>query len=433
MKHLKKLSLFLIFIYFLPIVQSLEYNQYSEPAFSIDGKTLIKSINFCFEHDGEILCRKVGDFQDDIFGISCDYTMFVRKEDVIHYYFKSELNESGKICPLVLNLDTWPQKIITDDFESWLVEEPKVFEKFPFILSGNNRSLYFPENKDYEYNLSKLNGEYILNICSKQTKNIHESSFEIVAISDELNQTNFHNNPSISLYENPPSWAGFGPEVSLKIIITEFFTGNIFEWHPELPYANLALKLYPINLSYDDNEPLLIEYASISGRDKAWLPYDVKNKFWLFPESGTRQIKFDYNSWFFPLSKYTSKIMITEGNITLVGNYTFKIPNSEFLDGFVSFNNNEIKIEMFHNLSEFLLLLIVIITFYLPLLYSFKKIKSKTKINKFQSFYQLIPFVSILILIGIIPFLSIFNFVILLSYGCFWSYFIYKKYLKKQK
>jgi len=433
MNHLKKLLILIIFLCIVPVAESLEYNKYSEPTFSIDNKTLIKSVDFCFEYNNETLCRKAETFRDDNFGIICGYApLIIRQKDVVHYHFRCELNNSNKICPLVLNLDRWPQKIITDDFEQRLDQDSIIVEKFPFVLSGHNRSLYFPRNEEYEYNLSKSGLDYVLRICSKVSKNIHESSIEMVAISSELNKTNFHFHSSVSLYENPPTLA-FGSERTVgKITITEFFTGRIFDWHPELPYANLAIELYPINESYDKNETLLMEFNSISGIDIEQLPYDVENKKWLFPKSGTRQIAFDYNSWLFPFSTYTTKIIIVENNISLTGNQTLKIPNSEFLDGSVSFDKNEIKIEIFYNWSGYLLLGIILCIFCGILFYSFRKIKSNKKIPSFAYFVQLIPFLSLIggVIGGIIRLQSILFFVLLSSYACFLIYYIYKRHKK---
>lgn len=427
--YLKKLIFLVIFLCIVPVVaQGLEYNKYSEPTFSIENKTLIKSVNFCFEHDDKMLCKQVGDFRDDAIGISCNYLMFVRSIDVIHYQLRCELNKSEKICPVVLNLDKWPQKIVTDEFEISLDKKPVVLDTFPFMLSGNNRSLYFPKNEKYSYHLQKTDSGCLLRICSKESKNLYESSIEMVAISSELNKTNFHNHPSISLYENPPTGT-LGPVESIaKIDIEEFFTGRILEWHPELPYANLAVEIAPKNKSYDKNEILILKFKSISGTYTERIPYNIENGKWSFPKSGTKQVAFDYNSWFFPLSKYTTEILI-ENDVPLAGNQTLEIHNSEFLDGTVSFDKNKIKIEIFHNWSCYLLLLIILSFFYPTLGYSLRQVKQKAKIPNFIYFLQLIPFSSIIVK-DIMPLKSGFFFILLLSYVCFWLYFSYTKYKK---
>lgn len=425
-------TMFLVFfLIFIPTVYGLEYDQYKEPMYSIENESIINNIKFCFNYEDEIFCRPVSDFKDDIRGVTCDYTMFVRSVDVIHYQFRCELNKSKKICPLVLNLGDWPQKIVRADFEININEDSVLIDKFPFILSGKNHNLYVPSNLGYDYRLYKLNENFILEICSQKQKNIHEASIEVVAVPIELNKTNFHNIYSIKLYENPPTYS-FGPEETIgNIEIDEFFTGQLFKWDPYLPYAKIAVEIFPENETYDKNETLLIKFESISIMETLQIPYIIDQKKWIFPESGTVQVDFEYTTWFFPMTKYTSNIIV-ENNISLSGNQSLKIPNNIFLDGFVIFDKNRINIEIFHNQTFYFILILILIFYGVPLIYSFYKINSGTRINTPVYFFQLIPICFILFW-QIIPPISFLFIILLLSYLIFWMYYFYKKYYKKQK
>ncbi len=395
----------------------LEYNKNSEPVCTIDNKALIKSDMCCLEYGNETLCRKIGTFQDSNFSVKCEYYMGIRKENVLMYFFTYELNNSGKFYPLVINLYTWPEKIVTDDFENPLNEEPLMVDTFPFVLSGNNRSLYFPENKNYEYYLSNSQGEYILYIYSKTSKNTDHSSIEMVAVSSVLNKSNFHECSPIYLYENPPTWSSFGPERT-KIEIKKFFTGRMLSWHPELPYVELSLEICPPNESDNGNKTLVIKFNGISGMMTENVSYDINNKRWCFPEEGTEQIYFNYNSWLYPLSKYITTIKI-DSNISFNGSQSLEIPGKQLLDAEVIYKWDEIKIEVYNNWWTCILLIFILLS-YLPAISWFRKyLKDEEKtFSSSLVVYEVIPilFSGFSLLVNWIPLKSILFLVLLSSW-----------------
>lgn len=424
------LAILSLFISTVSIAHGIEYNKSSEPLFTLDNKTIIRTVDFCFEHEGNTLCRPIGDFKDPEFGISCDYDIFFRNTDVIRYRFKHEFTKPPEsVCPLVVNLGNWPRKMITDHSEENISE--RSIDTSPFAISGNDRSLFFVLNKNYNYTIIKKENTCILHICTDESKRVVQGAIEMVAVPTELNKSNFREHPSISLYENPPT-VTLGPEETFKaeIKVKEFFRGSIFEWHPELPYANLALQIYPENKSYNKNETLFIEFRSPSGIEHEELPYNIENKKWNFPKSGTKQIKFDYNSWYFPLSEYETIILIKNNNMSIVVDDSLEIPNSEFLTGQAINSTRDnievIEIKIVQNLLTYLVLVPILFIFYLSLGYSVQKVRTETKIPNVIWLSQSIPF-GLIFIKDLIPLKSILFLILFLSIVIFLIYYYYKR------
>jgi hypothetical protein len=357
--------------------------------------------------------------------------------------FKTSYNSSelvDYVCPIIFNLSYQCNFNCSLIFENETLEingpVPPIYEKSIIIVGKNLSSIYSHNGEGFYYKIenSKL-GELELFICSNLTKSdISQGTIDI--FEGEENKTyllGYKKTRENNL--NDKNFYTIGPQVSLDIKIKELFTGSILKWTPDLPYAEIALKICPTNKSYDKNETLNYNYISPSGitSDKSF--YDVEGKCWNLhsPNSNTIQVHFDYDSWYFPISKYETKI-IFENNISM--NKTIpglRIPGSEFLSGSSNFEKNEITIEVINTWQIYLLLGFLLVPFYSILLFSFKKVISKQSILSWAYWINIIPPpFAVLNAISIIPFWSILSLITWISFCCLWGLIIYNKKLKRK-
>ncbi len=424
-----KLIAMILFLTIIPTGHSIEYNKNSGPLFTLNNEVLINNIQFCFkDHSNYTYCRPIYDFNDENKGITCDYYWISIFKNNIHLGYNCEIKKQmSEICPIVLDLDTWPSHIITDELEENL-KTTKINNSI-FGLSSDNKSLVFKAdiNKDHDTKIISSKDSIRLYICSKSSKiGNYSTTIDMVASTKKINNETLHD--PISIIENPPIYS-FGPEETAsegEIITIDFFKGRVNEWHPELPYADLAFEISPKNKTYNKNEILLIEFKGTGGTYEEEIPYNNKSRMWIFPVSGTKQIKFEHDSWLFPFSQYTTTINITN-NISLNNSQELEIHNSKFLEGTVDFSKNEIKVEIYYNQTSLWIIIILIFISSSTLLYSFKILYNNTKIPSSTYFIPVVPIIP-LYYVNILPIESIISITLFSGNFLFWSYFLLKKY-----
>jgi len=338
--------------------EKLEYHRDSEPIFTLDGETLIKNVKFCFEKNGEILCRPIGDFIDNELGVACDYTMFGKKEivssasgvefrEAIYYKFKCELETpSSYVCPLAINLNNWPTKVLMDNFEENISGELTVTS--PFGLSGSDRGIVVVVEGDYISTITKEE-DFYLNIYSIESKTFYESQnyVKIIVYPRELNISDLS---GFGLIEPEVK---IGPEETL-IEIKDFFIGILIGLDPQLPYVNMEIKITPENEIRI--ESIVLEYESLLGKDSEVLVFDNANKSFYF----SRQVRFFGSSWLYPFDTYLTELK-TEDNISFKKHENrVDVPGHSFLEAKISFENNTISVKIERNVINSLKLFWVI-------------------------------------------------------------------------
>jgi len=398
---MKKLIFLIIFFISVTTVQGLEDGSIQDRSrFTLDNTTLVNGIGFCFGYyNNSIACRYIADFDDKNYGLKCDYEAVGKFPNHIKYNVQCEIKKEWEsVCPLVFDLGNWSKSIVTDDFEENITLMR--LNQSVFALSGINKSLVFIADENYNYGIEKNESVRLL-ICSKTSRAGNYSySIQMVAANQEINKFTLHE--PIAVLEHPPTIT-IGPRISItEIKIENLVRGNIFEWHPELPYANLALKFEPIN-NYNKNESILVKFRGTSGVEESEIIYYDKDKnLWIFPSYETKQVKFDYNSWLFPIDEYKTEIIIENGSLSTTEIQDLNIPESEFLIGLANLNQNKIEVKIFRNQTAYFMLILILFFFYAPLIYLFKIVK--TRIPKFIYLVQTIPF-GLLFMKDLIPIL----------------------------
>lgn len=413
--------------------EKLEYHRDSEPILTLDGKTIIKNVKFCFEKNGEILCRPIGDFIDNESRIACDYTMFCKKEivssasgvefrEAIYYKFKCELETpSSYVCPLAINLNNWPTKVLMDNFEENISGELTVTS--PFALSGSDRGMVVVVEGDYISTITKEEDVY-LNIYSIESKTLYESQ-NYVKIIVYLRELNISDLSGFGLIEPEVK---IGPEETL-IEIKDFFTGILIGLDPQLPYVNMEIKITPENEIHI--ESIVLEYESLLGKDSEALVFDNANKSFYF----SRQVRFFGSSWLYPFDTYLTELK-TDISFERCENVV-DVPGHPFLEAKISFENNTISVKIERSVIDSLKLFLVIIFSFALIFYPssaiFKRsIKRSSKAYCWKSisglltsFAAAIGFVYV-VLAGIgaelIPILSIFFWILVLVSILLWKF-----------
>ena len=337
----------------------MEYHKDSIPQFTIEGKPIIYKTQFCFTNNSITFCRDFGDFKDERYGISCDYTMFGshnkydEKSQVTTFLFDYQIDKPlESIYPISFDLGAWPKKMITDEFEEDV--SSGVVELSPFALTGENRSIVFVKPGDYHFIIEKTDKGVSLKLSpNKIYLGNYESKIEWVPVSKEINKSELHE--PIGVIESPPVWGVWSPEQNLTseriisqniTIVPPIFTGNVWNIAPSPHKAETEI-IIKTNLSDLDYIPYLTLVFGDPNQNRT-KHLDFQRDEYQFKEA----LFYSGNRLMYPFDTYITKLYVENAT----ENGTFKEESKKVhmtgeygYEAFQYFERDQITIKLYHD------------------------------------------------------------------------------------